>query len=281
MNDTSVIAVSPSTASRVIGIATIAISSGTSARADANTNASTPSAPTPAIKVSLRNDVEPPSSSGACSSTARPVSITSALPTAERSVAPCAASIICESISAGPGSESFSTFGCTTAYVVRPSSETNASSPVEPYEAVRAPGSASESRPSSSRRSERTAGSSALTPPGSSTTATRGSTIPPDEKRCSISWLVANASLEGMLNWSSSCWVTREAPNMPAIVSTIQNAATERLWARTKSVSFLMVSPSGWVDGSLLRIGRRARFVVGRGSDLPSSLRRTLRPLSG
>ena len=56
MNDTSVIAVSPSTASRVIGIATIAISSGTRASADANTNASTPSAPTPATRVSLRND---------------------------------------------------------------------------------------------------------------------------------------------------------------------------------------------------------------------------------
>jgi Luciferase-like monooxygenase len=65
------------------------------------------------------------------------------------------------------------------AKVVRPSSETNARSPLEAKEAIRAPGRASRKRASIAASSARTAGESTSLPCGRVTTGTSGAVSPP------------------------------------------------------------------------------------------------------
>ena len=78
-----------------------------------------------------------------------------------------------------PKKESGSGVGWTIANVVRPSSETKVSSPVEAYEAMRAWGSARSSRASIAARSRFTAGESTDSPSGIVTTGTSGGDSPP------------------------------------------------------------------------------------------------------
>ena len=205
---------SPQTASSVTGIATTAISSGTRASADAKTNTSTISAPTPARSVSFRKPGPPLSPSASLASSPAPVSRTSApstrAPAAARSARASVTSLI--SFPLGPPPSTAVAGGCTIANVVRPSSETYAGSDVEPKDAVRAPGTARARSCSSVRRSARTAGALAFVPGGSVTTATSGWVAPPESKRSTIRSFVTVLALSGIVKFSVSASVTCMAP---------------------------------------------------------------------
>ena len=139
MTETSVTVASGQTRRKVVGIATIAISSGTMAMNDAKTNARTTRAPTPARRASTSTLVPPPASPSAAAarSASRPVTATGDPPTVTPASAACALRA-----SAWPGSTPPLAGMETRAKVVRPSRETKARSCVEAYEASRASGSA-------------------------------------------------------------------------------------------------------------------------------------------
>ena len=90
IGDTAVSCVSPSSSRNVVRIETIAITSGTTARNEANTKVSTTSAPTPPSTASSRTPGPslPPLS---CASASKPVRRTGSPPTVAPRSADCAA----------------------------------------------------------------------------------------------------------------------------------------------------------------------------------------------
>jgi hypothetical protein len=153
----------------------IAITSGSTARKDAKTKASTTSAPSPPSTASSRTPGPwpPPRCADSASSPVRRTGppATVASPSAARAAR--SASGLDPKSDSAPGREH------TSANVVRRSADTNASSFVEANDAMRAPGSARRKRASMARRSARTPGSSAVWPRGSATTGTSGGLWPP------------------------------------------------------------------------------------------------------
>ncbi len=170
-------AVSGQTSRKVVGTATAAISSGTIAIHEPKTTASTISAPAPASRTSRSTLtlVSPPSPDAeAARRASRPVTSTGEPPTVTPSSARWAWPASC-----WPGSSPGTSGMWTCANVVRPSSDTNARSPVDAYEAMRACGSADCTFASAASSSRVTPGASTVVPSGSRTTGTIGAMSPP------------------------------------------------------------------------------------------------------
>ena len=149
MKETSVNVVIPHTSRNVVGIETIAISSGTNASIEANTNASTHSAPMPPSRASANTPGAPLSELDACCRASIPDTCTGA----PRTVCPAAAeraAARASGFSLKPAPRLGGTN--TSANVVRPSAETKRRSPVLPSEATRVGWMTRPSRSSSAPR---------------------------------------------------------------------------------------------------------------------------------
>jgi hypothetical protein len=170
MKLTSVRLVSPRMTRKVVRIATPAISSGTRASSEPNTNASTASAPSPPSSVSA--STPPPSASPPPASWPIPVTWRVADGgSAPRIAAP----------TAGPrsGPPKPDGGGNTSPKVVRPSAATNRRSPVDAHDTTRSRGSAA-TAPKARSSAARTPGSSTVLPAGRVTTGTIGTpALPP------------------------------------------------------------------------------------------------------
>ncbi len=123
---------------------------------------------------------------------------------------------------------------------MRPSRETKARSPVEAYDAIRAPGTAARMRPATAAMPRSTDGAAALAPAGSETTATSGALSPPLPNMRAMAVLVSYPSRPGTeYSWLKAL-VARPTVAIPISVTTSQKAATARRWRRTKRVSAVM-----------------------------------------
>jgi hypothetical protein len=121
--------------------------------------------------------------------------------------------------------------GYASAYAVRPSSDTNARSPVDVNDAMRAPGSARSSRWSTAASSCRTPRESTVLPSGSFTTGMSGAlSAPPVPRYCwEMATFVSQPSSSGTENFCLSASAAGPDAAMPAMVSTIQPITTVRL----------------------------------------------------
>jgi hypothetical protein len=172
--ETSATAVSASSGTNVVMIATKAMSSGTTAVTEPKTKTRTSSAPKPPISASASTpgpSLPPLSSLNASNPVTRTGCPATVRPRSARVAAWAAAGF-------SPQSDPAAARGYASAKTVRPSLETNARLPVEANDAIRAPGSARRSRVSTAASCRLIPGAPTVVPAGSLTTGRSGLELP-------------------------------------------------------------------------------------------------------
>jgi hypothetical protein len=111
---------------------------------------------------------------------------------------------------------------------VRRSEETNAELPVDTHDALRESGSASAPRSNTDANSARTPGVSTVVCRGSVTTATSGSSSPPEWKWEKIAVLATKAGWPGRSKVNESLELERPAATAPTMARATQTATTAR-----------------------------------------------------
>jgi hypothetical protein len=160
-----------------------------------------------------------------------------------------------------------------SAYVVRPSLDTNASSPVDAYDTARAPPAAAVARRTTSSSSATTCGD-VIRSARSRATSTIGGTWPPVPKCRAICRLAAKAGRPGASSDRESASPIELAAHPPATASPSQTQSTARRRPVARLVSRRIPrAPGPHAGGDRLRTSRPGGTCPGR-SELSRAIHR-------